>query len=245
MMNFQLIQKQDLDPEGLISLHHVFPTIQGEGPYAGFPAIFVRLVGCNLQCPMCDTDYTSIGIRRTFRHHHKPSEIVNMVHELAVPPHLVVISGGEPFRQNITQLVYDLLYDNYLVQIETNGTLFVDLWNGPMLLLPHIDERLTIVCSPKTGRLNTNLVPRINCYKYIIDADSMNPDDGLPMIALGHPAFPFVARPPEGFGGGVYVQPMDSGNTEENKRHTEAAVQSSMKHGYILSLQMHKILNLE
>ena len=28
----------------------IFPTIQGEGPFAGTPAIFIRLGGCNLAC---------------------------------------------------------------------------------------------------------------------------------------------------------------------------------------------------
>lgn len=241
MANLQVIQKQDLDPEGLISLHHVFSTIQGEGPYVGHPAIFVRLAGCNLQCPMCDTDYTSMGIRRTLQHLHRPIQIVQMISDLAASPYLVVISGGEPFRQNIMPLVYDLLEADYQVQIETNGTLFVDLWNA----IPNWGENLTIVCSPKTGRLNTDLVPHIDCFKYIIDADNLDPEDGLPTIALGHPAHPRVARPPGGFEGQVYVQPMDTGDEKENLRHAEAAVHSAMKYGYTLSLQTHKILNLE
>ena len=34
------------------------PTIQGEGPYAGHTAIFLRLGRCNLDCRWCDTPYT-------------------------------------------------------------------------------------------------------------------------------------------------------------------------------------------
>lgn len=33
----------------------MFFTIQGEGPYAGLPAFFIRLAKCNLNCSFCDT----------------------------------------------------------------------------------------------------------------------------------------------------------------------------------------------
>jgi organic radical activating enzyme len=240
MPNLQVIEKQVLDHEGRIQLHHVFSTIQGEGPFTGTPAIFVRVAGCNLQCPNCDTDYTSLGIRRSQTELHKPSQIVYMVSELAAAPHLVVISGGEPFRQNIKPLVHMLVDAGYYVQIETNGTLFVNLFDH------QYDEGvLTIVCSPKTGKLNPYLLPHINCFKYIIDAEHVNPNDGLPMEALGHAAFPFVARPPPGFDGQIYVQPMDTGTDWKNVVHVKAAIHSAMKYNYILSMQMHKIIGLE
>ena len=41
-----------------LNVHSRAETIQGEGPYAGCPAAFIRLAGCNLQCPRCDTEYT-------------------------------------------------------------------------------------------------------------------------------------------------------------------------------------------
>ena len=33
----------------------MFFTLQGEGPYAGMPALFIRLAKCNLVCSFCDT----------------------------------------------------------------------------------------------------------------------------------------------------------------------------------------------
>jgi len=52
-MNNQRREKMDSDPGGWLEIVSVWDTIQGEGPFAGSPAVFVRLAGCNLQCPFC------------------------------------------------------------------------------------------------------------------------------------------------------------------------------------------------
>ena len=229
-LNQQPIAKQNLHERGLLDLHHMFSTIQGEGPFAGVPAVFVRLFGCNLQCPMCDTDYTSN------RSQVMPHFILDAVKEMSSPSKLVVFSGGEPMRQNIAPAVRLLLEHGYRVQIETNGTLFVPD-------LPY--DQITVVCSPKAGKINAELAPQITALKYVLHAKSIDPEDGLPLKALAHPAAPRVARPPVGFKGPVYVQPIDVNNPIENNRHLDAAIRSCLKFGYTLCLQTHKIINLE
>ena len=62
-LNQQAMEKQDHSPHGSLEVFKIFPTIQGEGPFTGRRSVFVRLAGCNLQCPMCDTDYTSNRVR--------------------------------------------------------------------------------------------------------------------------------------------------------------------------------------
>lgn len=232
-MNIQPIVKQDLRNDGKIRLHHMFSTIQGEGPFVGVPAVFLRLAGCNLQCPLCDTDYTSRESLIT------PDEVVKQVYKLTSPSKLVVITGGEPFTQNLAPLV-DALFDHgFTIQIETNGTLF--LHDFPY-------EKLTVVCSPKAGKVSQLLTPHIKAYKYVIHADSVAADDGLPLHALDHPAAPRVARPHQGFTGRIYVQPVDVGeplDSLENSRHLRAAIWSCLKFGYTLGLQTHKIINME
>ncbi len=222
-MNTQPTEKRSV--VSTLDVHSIFYTIQGEGPFAGFPAVFVRLAGCNLQCPLCDTDYTST------REKIDKAELLSRIRAASPSCHLVVITGGEPFRQFLTPAVRYLLDNDYSVQIETNGTLF----------LHDFPQGVTIVCSPKAGAINRQLAPRITALKYVLRHSDVAPD-GLPTLALEHPASPQVARPPVGFTGPIYVQPADEQDAEVNAKNLQAAVDSAMKHGFILGLQVHKII---
>lgn len=247
--NTQPAEKQRTESP-LLEVHSVFYTIQGEGPFAGQPAVFVRLAGCNLQCPGCDTEYTS-NRRTLYPHevltlvamHMEPRKAPRKVCDMANWP-LVVITGGEPFRQQIGQLVRLLVSKMYRVQIETNGTLFAE---G----LPW--DSITVVCSPKTGKINPKLLPHVDAFKYVLHHESVDPDDGLPTLALGHSASPRVARPPEGNVKPVYLQPMDTSSADSegpssaltDDMNLQACIASCMRFGYTLQLQIHKLINLE
>lgn len=232
-INTQPIEKSAHHTTRSYHVHSIFLTIQGEGPFVGQPAIFIRLAGCNLQCPACDTDYTS---RRT---NMKTEEVIAAVTKLSNPNArllpLVVITGGEPFRQNLYDLVQGLSLKWFHVQIETNGTLYQELPWGTF----------TIVCSPKTGIINKKLLPHIDALKYVLHADSICPEDGLPLTALGHPNSGKLARPPVGFSGIIYLQPIDDHASGFPNRHLDACITSCLNHGYTLGVQLHKLINLE
>lgn len=235
-MNIQPIEKFVSSPEGTLDIHSIFYTIQGEGPFCGQPAIFLRLAGCNLQCPGCDTDYTSsrervsVAVLRTRIDDLKEDEYPD------APLPLVVITGGEPFRQHITPICVALLKAGYRVQIETNGTL------PPS---PGLPTQAKIICSPKTGKINEELGKRVTALKYVVKAGLVVPRDGLPIRALDHTCSPSVAKPPEGFKGPIYIQPMDEGHAVLNRKNLEAARLSCMNHGHILQVQVHKIIGVE
>lgn len=242
--NIQPIEKRVYREDGALDVHHLFQTIQGEGPFTGTPATFIRLAGCNLQCPGCDTDYTS---SRALLH---VDEIVQHIGNLwnesrcLYRRRLVVITGGEPLRQNIGPLINELLRYGYYVQIETNGTLPVP--NG-VVFNKNTSERLGayIVCSPKTGKINPSVEENACALKYVLSADSVAEDDGLPLTALGHTAKPRLARPSKLFQGVIYVQPMDAMDSVVNRRNTQVAINTCKKYNYVLQLQTHKLIGLE
>jgi organic radical activating enzyme len=96
-----------------MKVNEIFYSLQGEGYYAGTAAVFVRLSGCNLRCPFCDTQHES-GTEMS------DEEIVAEV--VQYPARLVVITGGEPSLQ-LTKSLVDALHDeDRFVAVETNGT---------------------------------------------------------------------------------------------------------------------------
>lgn len=240
MLNKQPAEKILISDPNHLEVFSIFPTIQGEGPFAGLRSIFVRLAGCNLQCPGCDTDYTSS------RRYMSVEQIITTIQQLKdtefAPDDgrfLVVITGGEPFRQDLSKLSRDLIDLGFKVQVETNGT---------MRPSPKLPDDVVIVCSPKTSRINRQLAKRADFFKYVLSFNSLDPKDGLPVSALengvndeGRP----VARPPEGFNGEIFLQPMDTKNEAHNKLNIDAVTRSCMYFGYTLQLQTHKYIGVE
>lgn len=207
----------------MLDIQEIFPTLQGEGPYTGWPAVFVRLGGCNLACQFCDTEFESFNEMTSL-------DIIERIHKLSHvsgnrTAELVVITGGEPLRQNISPLCEALLEADYLVQIETNGTLFRPLPYG-----------IDIVCSPKVTNgsyhpIRDDLLERIAAFKFIISAHDSDYND-VPDVGQTRISAP------------VYVQPMDEGDEVKNKANLSRAIQLSTERGYRLSLQTHKIMGI-
>lgn len=233
--------------EQSLSVHSIFRTIQGEGPFAGLPAIFIRLAGCNLQCPGCDTDYTS-G-RETLTAAEVAAAALAQAEGRNIQ--LIVITGGEPFRQaRGLHALIDKLWDSVRhIQIETNGTIFPDPDGMLLQRFFMFGSRLTIVCSPKTGKVNLSIqalmdISGDSAFKYVMRDGDVSADDGLPLFALGHPAQPRLARPLLTHPSRVYLQPMDEGDEYNNRINLMACVNSCLKYGYRLSLQTHKIVGV-
>lgn len=219
----------------LLDVHSVFTTIQGEGPFCGHAATFVRLAGCNLQCPGCDTNYTTGRVMSSFEGILR--QIIEEKRKSNSRANLVVVTGGEPFRQQATAKFCNFLVEQgYKVQIETNGVLEID---------PFLYASVTVVCSPKTAKLHPHNEKRIHAFKYVVNRNSVNHDDGLPIQALSHRASPHVARPPKGFKGPVYIQPMDCQDDGMNALNTKACIDIAHEHGHILQIQVHKVIGVE
>jgi len=241
------IRKQDLGSPERLWVQEMFSTIQGEGPFQGIPAFFIRLGGCNLKCYWCDTDFESSDT------HLSVSEIVNTIgtHVIAgAKPspgvgYLVVITGGEPFRQDITELLKEIAHMSVkvTVQIETNGTLWLENF-GDFIEYGNV----VLVCSPKTGKVHPNIIKYCWHWKYICDVLGSSPVDGLPMASTQVKNRSCQIYRPDWNDpwNVVWVQPLDTRPADpyglwQNTKHT---AEVSMKYGYRLCLQQHKIVGL-
>ena len=102
----------------------IFPSVQGEGTYAGVRQVFVRFFECNMHCAWCDTpnsigdtvrDYQDMGLE----------EVEDKVRACASGCHSASLTGGEPllhkdFIRAFAPRLKAMGLKNYL---ESNGTL--------------------------------------------------------------------------------------------------------------------------
>lgn len=86
------------DPEGTLDIAEFFyDTIQGEGVGMGFPAAFLRLQGCTLNCQWCDTDWRR-GWRYTYEELFQQMDKCNLIDRFE-KGHRLVLTGGSPLKQ--------------------------------------------------------------------------------------------------------------------------------------------------
>ncbi len=108
----------------ILKISEIFWSFQGEGLRTGEPSIFIRLAGCSLRCPYCDTKYSwDKGVGMSIQ------EIMITVNDLKknYPVSQIVITGGEPFEQDLSDLIEGLKRENFFISIETNGLYYQDL----------------------------------------------------------------------------------------------------------------------
>lgn len=230
-----------------LAVQEVFYTIQGEGPFSGMPCVFIRLAGCNLRCHWCDTEFET-GITNML----SIEMLAGMVDELFRQKsthrkdRLVVLTGGEPLRQNVVPLLHKLLDKDgptHHVQIETAGT----VWPrglGAFVDILASDPDVTLVCSPKTPKVHPMVQRACRHWKYVVAAGKTN-IHGLPCENTqdkdGAPRDLFRDVPE---GSTVWISPRDDHDGAKNEQNLGTAVQVCLDHGYRLSLQVHKLVGL-
>lgn len=127
-----------------LNVHEIFASLQGEGPFTGIPAVFLRLSGCVAPyCKWCDTpESLTQGARQT------TDSIYKEISTHKIP--LIVITGGEPFLQwenGLKDLHNQLLQSGFRIQYETSGKVKIPNLNNPYSIDRH--DHVTVVCSPK------------------------------------------------------------------------------------------------
>lgn len=93
-----------------------FHSVQGEGYWTGVNAFFIRLGGCDVHCPWCDTKHSW----NAARHRRKSTEELAEA-AMAVNPAIVIITGGEPLMHDLFPLTTALKNAGMQVHLETSG----------------------------------------------------------------------------------------------------------------------------
>ena len=195
-------------PENTLTVTSRFFTLQGEGPYRGVPAYFIRLAKCNLACSFCDTYFDS-GDVQTFDHIFNDASSVideffakrNMetpewaqLHWNKKRNMVLVMTGGEPTLQhNLVPFLEAAQYIFRYTQIESNGTIGTTIKDLP--------ESTTLVVSPKCLEKKINgvdtairylepkkeMLERADCLKFVMsvpESERFNPYSEVPQWAL-------------------------------------------------------------
>lgn len=181
------------NPDGTLVVTSIFYTLQGEGPYAGQPAVFVRLKGCNLTCNFCDTYFDSGDeltydqiwekIVKSIEDFYIKNKITDALFEsITKYCSLIVITGGEPTLQfnNLDPFTQFLINRGMTVQIETNGVLYREFAPGVHVVSsPKINEKTGKYIEPKQAMLD-----RIDTLKFVVSADPTSPYHDIPDFAV-------------------------------------------------------------
>lgn len=100
----------------VLPLMEDFYSLQGEGYYAGRPAYFIRLGGCDVGCHWCD-------VKESWEASKHPQmevkEILKRVQNTRTD--FVVITGGEPTMYDLTELTGALSKAGMEIALETSG----------------------------------------------------------------------------------------------------------------------------
>lgn len=111
-------------------VHEMFHTFQGEGVHVGKRAFFVRLMGCPVQCPWCDSagtwhkDFVPKGGGLKLY----AQQIANAAFQSGVPR--VVVTGGEPCIHNLKELTQACWERGLHTHLETSGSYPISgVWN--------------------------------------------------------------------------------------------------------------------
>lgn len=221
-------------------VNEVFESIQGEGAFTGVPSIFVRLQGCPVGCPWCDTKHTwetkpdklrdaDVIMRQNqdTEEYFQANEdsLFGLFKDYGYQARHIVLTGGEPCMFDLHALTERAIALGFSVQIETSGT-------------------FAIRCSDDTW---VTLSPKVNMkggYEVLDDALYRANEIKHPVAMQKHveelDALLVKLNPNERKMPLIYLQPISM-----QKRATELAVATCIERNWRLSVQTHKFIGVE
>lgn len=218
-------------------VNDIYPCIQGEGCLTGMAMVLLRLQGCGVGCPWCDTKETWEPDNRQNEVHNildmlgqspkwidlHQSEIVYYISQNCPGPKWVLLTGGEPAEQELESLCNALHDAGYKIALETSGT-----------ATGHVKASIDWVCvSPKIDMpggkaIIPEAVAVADELKFVIgkkgDLNKLN--TLISQVKLKSDCQ-------------ICLQPVS-----QSKKATKLAIDIVQKKGWRLSIQTHKYLDL-
>ena len=140
-------------PQPSWKVNEIFYSIQGEGRHTGMPAVFVRLAGCSMNCPFCDTKYAA----RDGKTMSAPELLAALS---AWPAQAVIITGGEPTEQDLPALIAVLKDAGYQVHLETNGAKDTDV------------SQADFICVSPKKYVSAEMLKKADVIKIVVGQDT-------------------------------------------------------------------------
>lgn len=168
-----------------IPVVETFVSLQGEGPSAGEPALFLRLGSCNLNCVWCDTrhswDWAEFDRSKEVEDL-APNELLErLMRLLPSQVNLVVVTGGEPLlHQDAVTPVLDRLLScrpDARVEIETNGTIAPTADLRELVHLFVVSPKLANSNIPEKRRLRLRALSEFSRLRSVLKFVVEGPED--------------------------------------------------------------------
>lgn len=218
------------------SVNDIYTCVQGEGCQTGLAMVLLRLHGCLVGCPFCDTKETwiidpafevgaideALGPTLHYILLHQ-SEILLHIKQNHPGPKWVLLTGGEPAEQDLGPLIGALHDGGYKTALETSGT-----------AAGHMEADIDWVCvSPKIDmpggkKILPEVLATADEIKHVVGKQTHidQLDQLLENVKLKNSVE-------------ICLQPIS-----QAARATELCIETVQERGWRLSLQTHKYLNL-
>lgn len=229
----------------------IYPTIQGEGAKTGTPVVLLRLQGCGVGCPFCDTketweldvddalpakdfpDIPPVVSSKFYRfdEHSLSNLIAHTYPELT----WVMITGGEPAAQELPALIQSLHHAKKKVMIETSGTAVAGLYTSTRSwasLFGADSSADWVTVSPKLdmpGQLpiKAQALQAANEIKMVVGKQA--DIDKLDELIAHYDLFDKL----------ISLQPVSLSD-----KATKLCIETALQRGWNLSLQTHKLIQI-
>jgi 7-carboxy-7-deazaguanine synthase len=221
-------------------VNEIFYTIQGEARFTGHPSVFVRLQGCGVGCPWCDTKHTwdrhardivsidamlaKTGDGASYAAMTAQEIIDSAIKMAGRKPALLTITGGEPAEQPLNELTTLIAKNGIHPQLETSGTEELD-----------VSPDTWVTLSPKIDMPNRKPIQRQAVFRANEIKMPVGKQRDVEILKAFLQEFRDVIGPRQN----IWLQPLS-----QNPKATQLCVDTAMANGWHLSMQTHKYIGV-